>query len=480
MSKTTVDSSANKPEVKDFTVPRTRGRPAKHYTTSWGETISGLSQRANGRFYPVGRSDISFGNDELIAINKYRRWLKENGGEHTPGKGVLVPYDENTLKALFPDDRIPIGGDRMTRAELEQWFKMNPPGDGQMMVTTEILRAYERNRIRHLILTDPKQAAAEMDIAHIAWYPEKPEKLQWNLAELCEYYLTNKRSRSGERLDKKHQKNSARWWKDFLDCIGVNEVRDISFSMIKKFYDQIMGRFDAKNLSADSVRLRFAKVKTVFKYGMDQAGKKQDKHELRRVLDMCAILQAPASISHPRPIDPSDFRALLEAAGVRERAVLLLGLNAAMHAGEVSNTLKSDVNLKKRKLESRRSKNAQPRVAWLWKRTVDAISDYQKKQGLNHSDYLFVSRTGRPLSGESIRQLMVTLRKQAALSKDVTFEGLRDAAYGIAEQVDAHHAKFIAGHKTGMSDKYVLRQADNPCVKDCCNAIEKHFFGSKK
>jgi hypothetical protein len=27
-----------------------------------------------------------------------------------------------------------------------------------------------------------------------------------------------------------------------------------------------------------------------------------------------------------------------------------------------------------------------------------------------------------------------------------------------------------------MSDKYVLRQADNPRVVECCEAIERHFF----
>lgn len=47
----------------------------------------------------------------------------------------------------------------------------------------------------------------------------------------------------------------------------------------------------------------------------------------------------------------------------------------------------------------------------------------------------------------------------------------------IADETDAHHAKFIVGHKTGMSDKYVLRQATNKKVVACCEAIEEHFFG---
>jgi len=56
-----------------------RGRPAKHYVTTWGETIAGLCLRANGRFWPVGRNDVSFGNDEARAINRFRRWQNEQG-----------------------------------------------------------------------------------------------------------------------------------------------------------------------------------------------------------------------------------------------------------------------------------------------------------------------------------------------------------------------------------------------------------------
>lgn len=54
----------------------------------------------------------------------------------------------------------------------------------------------------------------------------------------------------------------------------------------------------------------------------------------------------------------------------------------------------------------------------------------------------------------------------------MNFEGLRDAAYTIAEEVDEHHAKFIAGHPTGMSDKYVLWQTTNKEMIACCKAIE--------
>ena len=76
-----------------------------------------------------------------------------------------------------------------------------------------------------------------------------------------------------------------------------------------------------------------------------------------------------------------------------------------------------------------------------------------------------------------MQQLFLTLRKRAKLPKAVNFEGIRDAGFTIGEEVDKHHVKFVAGHKTGMSDKYVLRQARNKNVDAVCRAIEKKFFG---
>ncbi len=125
-------------------------------------------------------------------------------------------------------------------------------------------------------------------------------------------------------------------------------------------------------------------------------------------------------------------------------------------------------------LAARRTKNRRPRAAALWRTTVDAIRAYQALKP-HQSKYLFVARTGNTVD---VRQLFMTLRKKGGLPKTLTFEGLRDAALTAAEEEDVHYAKFVAGHKTGMSDRYVLRQAKNKRVVACCEAIERHFFGS--
>ena len=78
---------------------------------------------------------------------------------------------------------------------------------------------------------------------------------------------------------------------------------------------------------------------------------------------------------------------------------------------------------------------------------------------------------------ERFRQCYKALRAKTGVES--TFEGFRDAAYTVMSEVDHHHARYVAGHKVGESDKYVLRQASNKNVIACCEAVEKHFFGGK-
>jgi len=449
-----------------------RGRRARHYTTSWGETILGLCRRANGRFYPVGRNDIAFGSEEVIAVHRFRQWQAEQEQEETPpSTPVDLTLRPDTISLLFPEGDSDLTDDEYAPT-MRQLAEVLEHSTGISFPSTiEAIRQAERQRLRRLIFNDPRQAAIDLDVPHLAHYPTIPDAPQFTLRELGEFYLENKRNRRGELLDAKHKKNSRRWWEGFCDSVGVRHARDLTSTLVRRYYDEVMGKFDA-GFSPAYVKSRFVKVRAILNYGIKFT---DDKVDLRRALDMCAILTPPEEEADPMPIDPADFRRLLDHADAQMKAILLLGLNAAMHNGEVASTLTKDLNLNARTLSARRSKTRTPRVAYLWERTVDAIRAYRKE--LPHkSPHLFVSRTGKAITGERIRQRFVTLRRKAGISDTVTYEGLRDAAYTIADDVDAHHAKFIAGHKSGESDKYVLRQALHSKVKACCEAIEAFFF----
>jgi len=406
-----------------------RGKPRKpDYVTSWGETLTGAYLGSDGRLRPTGKSTPAFGPaaDERLAVHRFKLWRTKN--------------DPNAIEPV----------------------EMNWES-GEAV----------RQHIRNLILSDPHEAAKYLGVPHLSQYPVTPDKPANTLLGLATQYVASRRNADGRPLDKKYAKNLPVWWKDFCEMIGNPKYpQNVTRQMIQTYYSKIMEQFD-NGKSPAFVRSRFSAVKAIVKFGLEYT---DDKTECRRLLDECAILKPPREITNPQPISPDDYRKLLDKADLRMRAVLLLGINAAMHLGEVARTLKEHVNLAQGTLAARRTKTSNPRACKLFERTVKAVQKYLDSTKANQTPFLFISRNGKPMTGEALRQKFVTLRRKAKVPDHVTFEGVRDAALTIADQVDPYYTKLLAGHKTGQKDNYVLRQATNPKIVECCIAIEKHFF----
>lgn len=441
-----------------------RGRERKSdYITTWGEKIEGAYLSPDGRLRPIGKSSPAFGGDEAEAVMKFKAWKRAQA------PGVLPPSDV--------DDLVMMGTSAYSIAH-----------DPEALLSNPEIKAVFVEYFRKLIMTNPPQAALELRVPHLAVHPVMPQRPEFTLAELGQHYLDNKRNQDGKPLHPKYRENTERAWNEFVKSVGVTYAREITQAMILDYMQPIMRSFD-KGKSPAWVRTRFTAVKTILKHGLDYS---RDKADYRAALDQCGILKSPADRVDPKPISVDHFHLLLDNASEREAAMLLMGLNMAGHPGEVCAVKKSECDLDKGTLACRRSKNGYPRVAKLWPRVVDAIHAYLKANP-HKSDSLFISNTGAAMTAENLRQRIVAIRdkvntdhqektktKEILIPDTVTFDGLRDAAFGAAEQCDHHHAKFVAGHKTGMSDKYVLRQADNPKVVECCQAIEDHFFPKGK
>jgi integrase len=438
---------------------RRRGRAPKiDYVTSWGETLPGIYLCKDGRLRPRGLANVAFGGDEAAAVHKAKRWLAQRSGQ----REYVMLADMNVHPSWAP------------LAEADRCLTEYPFGEpmkgAELVAKLPALTRLYRDYYRGLILANPALAAIALDVPHLAHYPEAPECPQYTLAELGEKYLAEKRNKAGESLDEKHKRNSRKWWDEFLGIVGVRLAREVTEDRVKAYYDAVMKRFD-DGLSAAYVKSRFVKIRAIVAWGIKHT---RDKVELRRLADLLLPLESPEQVINPLPITPVHFHKLYKHARAREKVALLLGLNAAMHLGEVAALRLAEIDLDAGTLRARRPKNQRARVAKLWPRTVDALREYV---GQSQREYLFVSRTGKPLTGENLRQKISFARKRAKLPKHVNFDGLRDAAYGLAEDVDAHFAKYLAGHTTGENDKYVFRQATSRKIAECCAAIEAHFFG---
>ena len=405
----------------------------RHYRTSWGETMIGLTRSADGRFRPVGHSTPAWsGADEAKAIHRFRLWQARQG----QGDGL-------TLEELDAECSVHFG----------------PTGEGKIHWT----------RYYHELLTrDPRQAAVELDDERLARLGELGERLpSLALPEIGHAYQNKQ-----PPLSASWQRKAARYWSEFCDIVRAETVRDITAEDIGHYSDAILAQRDKSPTYAAH---RFGLVKSVFAYALKRG---RDVERLNRVLTLCKMFTAPRKNgTDPKPISPEHFHALLDAAPTTFKAVLLLSLNAALYPSEVSAVKKNHCNLDTGTLVMERSKTRTVRVAVLWPRTIDAIRAYQAERP-HESAYLFVGRTGKPWDGNHLTRHFRTIRDGIeGFDRSVEFAHLRDGAYTAAIEggADLMHSKLLAGHRVGISDAYVKR---NPLmVADACDAIERHYFG---
>jgi integrase len=467
-----------------------KGRPnAAAYVTSWGERIDGAYRGKDDKLRPTGRTRPAFSlTNERRAVMKIKRALQELSDEQSTAK-----HWRDVLAMPDAERQLWLSKGAMKRPSPAE--DVGPAGDLLAAVRAE------RERIIDLILSNPQQAALELGIEHLAHYPATPHKPQFRLNELARFYCQHGRNKTtGLPFAKKWRDNVLLAWgptrnpqpdsdkrktpkrahlsrNAFCDIVDVGYVRDVKQCHIIAYRDAVNAEFVSHHRSPSWLNARYKAVKAVISLVLSEA-QEADKPELRRVRDLCEekLKELPTEVN-PSPIKPEHFRRLLEVAPLREKACLLLGLNCLMHSGEAAATLKEDIHWEDHTLRARRTKTRKPRIAVLWARTVEALQAYLQENE-NESEYLFLTRGG-PMKGEYLRARIIELRRKAKLPEYVTFEGLRDAGYEYAEEIDSQRAAWIAGHGTGQKDNYVLRMPDKPRIRECCEAIERFFFGNE-
>ena len=459
-----------------------RGRKAKCWVDSeTGRPVDGLRRDVkSGRFYPVGKGSPSFGNDETLAIARFRRWKADQEGE--PG---TIPFYHPSI----PDD---------VAAQLEEWhaaglIESDDPDAGASPARTpeELLadgelkddpapgpiparivldeRSFWR-RVRYELLTDPAKVALKTEIPQLAYFNEwKPPEPSLKLPDIGVLYRDKRKTISNE-----WKRKTRLFWHEFCDTVKVKTVRDLTPDHIDAYYNKAYDEYAQHGRSPTYVAHRFQCIKSIFRHAMTKG---RDQEQLRRVLDLCAMLIPPDKAGHnPRPISREHFAALLSVSDNKWRAIFLLSLNAALYPSEVAVVERSHIDLDAATLVMDRPKTGVPRIAVLWERTVNAIRAYQAEYR-HDSAYVFVSATGLPYNANHMSRNFRRRRAAAGLPDTVKFDNIRDGAYtaGYRGRKDLDAAKMLAGHRVGTPDFYLKR--DPSLVADACEAIEHAYFG---
>jgi len=426
---------------------RGRGRPPQYVHGRDGKIIVGLScEKSSKRFYAShSKPRRYFGVDFDEALLRFRAWEAKQAG----GAEVRVVIDRGTDAVPSRSRYIPV------RGKLDEFDLADPTR------SPDVLFAWARTEI----LRDPvrfSQRVGIPEVARLSSLPEPEDSL--TLKAIGEAYFGKRRKVTPDWSGK-----IAQFWAEFTKTIGVSTLGQVRREHIERYHTAVWEQANKGKRSPTFVHHRLTAVRALLRCGLKSG---RDVTNIRRVLDLCGMFELPKKNGvQPRPISPEDFAKLLDTADTKWRAILSLSLNCCLYPSEVSNVKKTDLDLAAGTYSATRRKTGIARVGVLWKRTVRAIKAYQAEEP-HHSEYLFVSREGKPWTPQGFNSAFRTLRTRAGVK--VQFASLRDGSFTAAVKAGLDQGRWLAGHRGGQADAYVRHSPE--LVKEACRAIEAHFF----
>ena len=153
-------------------------------------------------------------------------------------------------------------------------------------------------------------------------------------------------------------------------------------------------------------------------------------------------------------------------------AFAVLALSTAARAGELLNLQWRDIDLKDGRLYLRKTKNAQPRSAWVHGEALRLLKEHAALPR-PADGYVFRSVTGKRYRYDD----PFSVACEAAAVKDFTFHGLRHSAatYLAREGASEQQLKAIGGWKSGIVGRYVHLAAAE--TRDVVQKMNERILG---
>lgn len=439
-----------------------RGRKRNNYTTSWGETINGLGQLADGRWVDLeDRAHPWSSPDERDALREFRRRQARRRRELlavVTKRFPLSRIDQEIETAFLPEMEITIDGEDVS---IETFVASQPLWD----MFGELVRA------------NPKLAAERTGIRELAWLGDlEPPPPALTLQQVRELYAEKQFCSPNE------SKRSLAYWDEFCQAVQpAQTIKEIKPEHLERYHRH----WSRQDLSPKTLRNRYAKIGSILKhaYNLKPAHRpvlQNLRTEFNRICRAGRGQRGQAT-----PIEVEDFKALYLAADVRWRAILLCMLNFAMHPKEAGELLKDELNLRTQELRSTRTKTGVWRVGKLWPETAQAIRDYQETQTGNAayeaSSFLFLTSFNKPYGNAGLTQyyretLKPRAEKVARRKLHCTLDHIRDGAQNAADEggADSIHTEMLMGHVLpGSMGSYKTRTPAKTAVSVRC--IRDHY-----
>ncbi|MDH7475975.1 MAG: tyrosine-type recombinase/integrase [Microgenomates group bacterium] len=234
----------------------------------------------------------------------------------------------------------------------------------------------------------------------------------------------------------------------YLSTKEKSDIREVKKEDIEGFINKLL----AENYTKKSASRKLNSIRSFYRYLKNEKIIEQNPS-----LDIShpKYMQSP-----PRIFSKLEYRALRDVAkeDPRTYALVEILLQTGLKIGELANLRFSDI--KEESLYIRSYGKSPARSIPLNKSTKQAIEDYLKirpSDRKNGEDFLFITRTGRPLLIRNIRQIIARCFREVGI-ENATVNDLRNTfiAYQLKNGVPIDYVAKIVGHRRLSSTERFL------------------------
>jgi integrase len=169
----------------------------------------------------------------------------------------------------------------------------------------------------------------------------------------------------------------------------------------------------------------------------------------------------------PQLFTPAEIGKLLDAASVQLKAMILLGINAALGPSDCARLPQSAINQKTGWLDYPRAKTGVARRCWLWPETIraieEALASRPEPKNPKHAELVFITRYGAPWVQTAVTNEMTKLLKRLDINGHRGHYCLRHTFRTVGDETrDQVACNAIMGHiDDSMAGVYRERVGDD-------------------
>ncbi|MBN2130209.1 MAG: tyrosine-type recombinase/integrase [Sedimentisphaerales bacterium] len=297
----------------------------------------------------------------------------------------------------------------------------------------------------------------------------------------------------------------------------AGEIKPSSFSEYHTICTRMIAFFGARRVVADLVgddfgafRAELAKtygpvglvkriqiVKSIFKYAWESG---VIEHPPRLGADFkrpsAKVLRLARAAAGDRTYTAKEIRQMIDAAGVQVRAMIYMGINAALGNTDVAELPKDAIDWETGILSFPRPKTGIPRRVCLWKETLDSlkasIADRPKAKAIEDDRLVFITKYGRSWMrfrpkedkpGTWVNSVYLEfnkiLQKIGIDRSGCGFYGLRHTFRSVADShPDVHAVNTVMGHEDGRSMRtHYVRSIDDSRLVAVAEHVHRWLYG---